>query len=95
MTILEINALNGEQVIRDATELEIQLSETIIELSEDEKVIMYENLVAQKIRTKYNENDEAAIQRKQIMATEISDEFQEYYDFCEQCKIEARNEIWQ
>ncbi|MCL2246784.1 MAG: hypothetical protein FWC10_06700 [Lentimicrobiaceae bacterium] len=50
----------------------------------------YKNLVVSKIREKYSIDDELAIQRKR------DDEplkFEEYDNFCEQCKLDAKQEL--
>jgi hypothetical protein len=53
---------------------------------------MYENLVTEKIRARYSQNDVEAIVRKALAGIDMS-EFIEYNAFAEQCKAEARMEI--
>lgn len=50
----------------------------------------YEEIVQQKIRARYSIDEELAIQRQRDTKP---DEFQEYYNYCEQCKAEARVEV--
>ena len=52
--------------------------------------IRYKILVVSKIRAVYDNDDEHAITRKKDVEP---DEFAEYNDFCEQCKIEAKQEL--
>lgn len=52
--------------------------------------IRYENLVESKIRTKYTLSQELAILRQRDSKPS---EYQEYYAYCEQCKIEAKGEL--
>ena len=49
--------------------------------------LTYEQLVVSKIRTVYDLNQELAILRQK---DEKPEEYQAYYDFCEQCKAEAK-----
>lgn len=54
--------------------------------------ITYENLVNQLIAERYTIQDELAIQRKHQKG--VNDvEFEEYYEFVEQCKIRAKEFI--
>lgn len=50
----------------------------------------YAELVEQKIRMKYSMSDEFAILRQRDTK---ADEFSEYFDFCEKCKAEAKDEL--
>lgn len=50
----------------------------------------YPELVAQKIRERYTIDDEFAIQRQKETKPQ---EWQEYYDYCEACKVAAKNEL--
>ena len=50
----------------------------------------YSEIVVQKIRSKYSIDDELAIQRQKDIKP---DEFNEYNDFCEQCKVDAKVEL--
>lgn len=52
--------------------------------------LTYEQLVVYKIRTVYDLNQELAILRQK---EEKPEEYQAYYDFCEQCKAEAKEEL--
>ena len=50
----------------------------------------YKELVVQKIRERYTEDDELAILRQRDTKPE---EFAEYNAYCEQCKADAREEL--
>jgi hypothetical protein len=60
---------------------------TPIEISIENR---YENLVVSKIRSKYTIDDELAIQRKRDVEANA---FETYNTFCEQCKLEAKEEL--
>ena len=49
--------------------------------------IDYDEEVERLIRERYTASQEFAIQRKRDVNTE---EFQEYFDFCESCKLQVR-----
>lgn len=55
-----------------------------------ENEVDYENLIVSKIRKKYNVNQELAILRQMTTKPE---EYQEYFDYVEQCKAEAKAEV--
>lgn len=57
----------------------------------EEKQRLYERKVDSLIRSKYTLSQELAILRQQESK---SDEYKAYFDFCEQCKISARKEIY-
>lgn len=59
------------------------------EQSTDELVIPYEEKVVSLIREKYSVDDELAIQRQRDTKLE---EFQAYFDYCEECKQRAKEE---
>lgn len=50
----------------------------------------YEMLVESKIRERYTTSEEFAILRQK---DEKSDEWLGYYEYCEQCKVEAKKEL--
>lgn len=52
--------------------------------------ISYEQLVSDLIRAKFTVDQELAINRQRDTKPE---EFKEYFDFCEQCKIKAHGSI--
>ena len=54
--------------------------------------ISYEKLVNQLISERYTIQDELAIQRKHSKGVN-EDEFNEYYEFVEQCKVRAKEFI--
>lgn len=51
----------------------------------------YENKIVTLIRKKYNVNQELAILRQRETKPL---EYQEYYDYVEQCKKQVKNELW-
>ena len=53
-----------------------------------EYVPSYEELVVEKIRERYTLDDELAILRQRDVK---KDEFEEYFEYCEECKREAKN----
>lgn len=53
----------------------------------EEQEAEYKDMVVRKIRLKYTTEDELAILRQQ---TEKPEEYQAYYDYCEQCKAASR-----
>ena len=83
--ITEYNALTGEVTQREMTAEERAPMEAI-----QEPQISYDQLVSDLIRAKYTIDQELAINRQRDTKPE---EFQEYFDFCEQCKIKAREQI--
>lgn len=59
----------------------------------DEKVVdnrSYEEKVIELIRQKYDINQELAIQRQRDTKPE---EFQEYFNYCEECKAKVKEEL--
>lgn len=59
------------------------------EQSTDEIVISYEEKVVSLIREKYSLDEELAIQRQRDTKPE---EFQAYFEYCEECKQKAKEE---
>lgn len=55
-----------------------------------EREALYPELVEQYIREKYTVSDELAIQRQR---NEKPEKFQEYFEFCEDCKRRAKNDL--
>ena len=53
-------------------------------------IINYEQLVTQFIREKYSLDEELALNRQRYIKTV---EFQEYFDYCEDCKRRAKEII--
>ena len=51
---------------------------------------LYENMIIRKIRSKYTVNQELAILRQRDSKPE---EFAEYNDFVERCKVEVKEEL--
>ena len=58
-----------------------------IELSKEEK---YQRLVVSMIRKRYSIDDELAILRQR---DEKQSEYQEYFNYCEECKSKAKQEL--
>ena len=58
------------------------------ETASDEYVPTYEEKVVELIREKYTIDDELAILRQRDTKKA---EFEEYFEFCEQCKLTAKN----
>ena len=56
-------------------------------IDKQEKERLYPETVDGLIRRKYSQSDELAIQRQRDTKPE---KFQEYYDYCEECKKEAK-----
>ena len=59
--------------------------------TEADKQAQYESKVESLIRERYTLSQELAILRQQESKTE---EYQAYYDYCEECKIKARAEVY-
>lgn len=77
MNIIEINAKTKEVTEREVPDV---IEEFIPE-------IPYEQKIVDLIRQKYTIDEEIAINRQRDTKPE---EFQEYFDYCEQCKINAK-----
>ena len=75
--------INGEYVV--AEEQTIDIPETLP--TYEETLPTYEEKVVSLIREKYSVDDELAIQRQRDTKPE---EFQEYYNYCEECKEIAK-----
>ena len=80
---IEYNAITGEITERELTQEEIAQQEAMQNIT-----IPYEQQVIDLIRQKYSLDEELAIQRQRDTKP---DEFQQYFDYCEQCKIAAKN----
>ena len=85
MRTLEINTKTKEVTARDLTPEEVAAMEDMQQPS-----INYDQLVSDLIRVKYTIDQEIAINRQRDTKSE---EYQEYFDFCEQCKIKAHEQI--
>lgn len=70
--------VNGEYVVAE---------EQITDIPET--TLTYEELVVSLIREKYSVDDELAIQRQRDTKPE---EFQAYFEYCEECKEKAKAE---
>lgn len=71
---------NDSSVYEEPKKIEVELS---IEKQ-------YQNLVVSLIRQRYSINDELAILRQR---DEKLSEYQEYYNYCEECKSKAKQEL--
>lgn len=87
MRVVEINTNTKEVTTRDLTAEEIAQLEA---MQQQQPQIRYEQLVSDLIRAKYTVDQELAINRQRHTKPE---EFQEYFDFCEQCKQKAHEII--
>ena len=85
MKAIECNAITGEITERNLTPEEGAAMEAV-----QQPQINYDQLVSDLIRAKYTIDQEIAINRQRDTKPE---EFQEYFDFCEQCKIKAHEQI--
>ena len=76
--------------LKNLPKQELVLTEEQIQAElEFAKQHQYEDLIVSKIRKKYNVNQELAILRQRDTKPI---EYQEYYDYVEQCKAEAKSE---
>lgn len=82
MKIVEYNVKTKEVTTRDLTPEEVAAIQ--------QPSINYEQLVSDLIRERYTLDQELAINRQRDTKPE---EFKEYFDFCEQCKIKAHEQI--
>ena len=85
MIEININAKTKEVTTRDLTPEEVAAMEGM-----QQPQINYDKLVSDFIRERYTIDQELAINRQRDTKPE---EFQEYFDFCEQCKIKAHEQI--
>ena len=83
--MIEINCQTGEITERELTPEEIATMEAM-----QQPQISYDQLVSDLIRERYTVDQELAINRQRDTKPE---EFQSYFDFCEQCKIKAHEQI--
>ena len=83
--IKTINIKTKEVTTRDLTPEEVAAMEVVQQPS-----ISYDQLVSDLIRAKYTIDQEIAINRQRDTKPE---EFKTYFDFCEQCKIKAHEQI--
>lgn len=84
MRALEVSVKTKEVITRDLT------SEEVAAMQQQQPQISYEQLVSDLIRERYTVDQEFAINRQRDTKPE---EFQEYFDFCEQCKQKAHESI--
>ena len=87
MKSIEYNAHTGEITEREMTAEEIS---RFGEMQKQQPQISYDQLVSDLIRERYTVDQEFAINRQRDTKPE---EFQEYFDFCEQCKQQAHETI--
>ena len=86
MKSIEYNAHTGEITEREMTAEEVAAMEAM----HQQPQISYEQIVSDLIRERYTVDQELAINRQRDTKPE---EFKEYFDFCEQCKIKAHETI--
>lgn len=84
---LTYNGATGETTV---SEREMTAEERAQMESIQQPAISYDQLVSDLIRAKYTVDQELAINRQRDTKPE---EFQEYFDFCEQCKQKAHEQI--
>lgn len=89
-----VNYINGvklclpkQEVINDYEEIDNDVIKAEEDYNDKIKRLKYCEFVNNKIRERYTLSEELAIQRKRDTS---SDEFKDYYDYCESCKEEAK-----
>ena len=87
--------LNDKEISREEIKdlIPISITEEVVifrERTEEEKAELYESKIIDKIRQRYTINQELAILRQRDTKPE---EYQEYFDYVEQCKAEAKAEM--
>lgn len=68
----------------------LELTQEEIDEIWDKETMSYDETVNLKIRERYSESQEFAILRQRY---EKPEEFREYYEYCEQCKNEAKESL--
>lgn len=91
--IISKEQINDRKVLRKGGVVENQLQWLIT--VKVYSSITYENLVVGLIREKYNADDEYAILRKKLANLDENNEFDEYSQFVESCKIKAKAFIYE
>lgn len=76
-----------QEVISDYEEISDETLEAEKKHNEEMQAKKYTEYIDMKIREKYSLSDELAIQRQR---DENVDEFKAYYEYCEECKKEAK-----
>lgn len=82
--------LNGQKLPEPLLEVSTDFEEPTIEQIKEENTKLYPLLVDKYIRELYSISDELAINRQRDTKP---DAFREYFDFCEDCKRRAREEL--
>jgi hypothetical protein len=82
--------LGGVKLLEPHLEIPNDFEELTEEDIRQEKLPLYPPLVEKYIRQRYTLSDELAIQRQR---DEKAEEFKEYYNYCEWCKIKAKEEL--
>ena len=85
MTTVIFDSQTGKSTEREMTAEEIAAIEAM-----QQPQISYDQLVSDLIRERYTVDQELAINRQRDAKPE---EFKEYFDYCEQCKIKAHEQI--
>lgn len=105
MTFIDKQIKQTKTVVDKNKDIKEQLPKTMIEIISTEEYkqnflivtytkysnISYNELVNGLVRDKYSESEEFAILRKAM--TNLTDEFNEYNTYVEQCKIQAKEWI--
>lgn len=84
MRMIEINAMTGEVTERDLTDEELVQIEDVKAIIPE---IPYDKKVVDLIRERYSVDDEFAIQRQKDTKPI---EFENYFNYCEECKLKAK-----
>ena len=84
MKSIEYNSITGEITEREYTEEELLQAERINSILQE---IPYDQKVVDLIREKYTIDDEVSIQRQKETKPY---EFEEYFNYCEECKLKAK-----
>lgn len=84
MKSIEYNSITGEITEREYTEEELLQTEMINSILQE---IPYEQKIVDLIREKYTIDEEFAIQRQKETKP---NEFEIYFNYCEECKLKAK-----
>lgn len=82
--------IGGVKLDEPHLEVPEDYEEVTEEMLREEKMPAYESLVEAYIRERYSPSKEFAIQRQRDTKP---DDFQKYFDYCEECKERAKSEL--
>ena len=82
--------INGEKLPEPRLEVPEDFEELLIEDIRRENLALYPKYVEKYVRERYSVSDELALQRQRDSKP---DAFQEYFDYCEDCKRRAKEEL--